>query len=170
MDAPDRAWRCLRRHRHRTLEGDPLEPARTGSDARTARRHLDDVVRRLRRELPLTVGDFDLVGRAPTAFVWRRENCTVRLWLARNHWHTTFATATGEPQIEEHTSWRRALAYAVGYMEQYAGVAVVADGRPPVSAEDEVLDEVELAIGQVQSAIDSIPDIDAVGDALIEDV
>lgn len=163
MEDRDDRPRCVRRHRRRTLDGSPRRV--TGESlAETHRRE-----RSGRPRPPETVGPFLLVHSGPAGLAWQAEGCRVELGLARNRWHTIFATRTGAPQVEEHETWGRALAYARGYMEQYGrpGVRDVAPSEPLYDAT--LLDEVEVAIGEVQAAIDDIPDIDAVSRAILEE-
>lgn len=100
--------------------------------------------------------------------IWQSDRCEIRVSLANNRWETRFETSAGEPQIEQHPTRSAATSYARGYMEQQSSRDTERSVRSSPWYDATVLDEVEIAVGEVQAAIDDIPDMDDVSDALLE--
>lgn len=159
MDQTDAHWRLLRRHRHRAIEGECTDnhPSRCVDPGRHARQGLD----------PGDVEELQVIERSPAAGRWSIGQVDVRVWVAHNRWHTTIETALGEPQVETHRTRSTALRYAQGAAAFAAGRCdgAVRDG----DAGGDLLDDVEVAVGAVEDAIDDMPGMEEMERVLLGD-
>jgi len=159
MGQSDQHWRLLRRHRRRALDGERSghDPRKRVDPARHARPGLD----------PGDIEGTHVLERSPSVCRWSTGRIDVRVWLAHNRWHTTIVTPLGEPQVETHATRSTALRYA-------RGAVALAAGRPERTVEEgyvrgDLLDDVEVAIGAVEDAIEDMPEMAAMERVLLDE-